>query len=72
MQITEQKERNEKARKEIEKINKGLGIKIKHLGSHLQLSSSSFSQWRIGIYDFGSDRLNQVEALIGKYNNIQY
>lgn len=70
MNLTEQKERNETAREGIELINKNLGIKIKYLGFVLQLNTSSFSQWRMGLYDFGKERLVKVENLLAKYNNL--
>ncbi|MGG0667709.1 hypothetical protein ABE073_04185 [Lederbergia citrisecunda] len=68
MNIIEQKERNAAAREGVETLTKVNGLKLGFIAKQLEMSSlASFSHWRHGKYDFGKDRLDQVENLISKY-----
>lgn len=68
MNITEQKERNEIARNQVERMNKELGIMLKHVSKRLDMNQCSLSQWRSGMYELGKERLDKVTQLAYSYN----
>ena len=70
MNLTEQKVRNENARNQIEKVVKENGIKWTFVADKLSMKLPNVTNWRKGLYMFGENRLDQVEALIRKYNNM--
>lgn len=70
MNITIQKERNDIARKEIETVSKEYGIRLGFIAKQLNMQLSSFSHWRKEKYEFGENKLNEIESLINKYNNM--
>lgn len=70
MKLTEQEERNEKARNQIAKVVKENGLKWSFVADKIQIHQSHLSHWRSSKYQFGKNRLEKLESLISKYENI--
>lgn len=68
MKYTIQKERNERARSEIVRVVNDNGLKWKFISEKLSMKLPNVSNWRKGLYQFGEDKLNQIETLIEKYD----
>lgn len=70
MKLTIQKERNERARNQITKIVKENGLKWTFISEKLSMKLPNVTNWRKGLYQFGENKLDQIECLIDKYNNM--
>lgn len=68
MNIITKKEKNKELRKRIVKVNK-LGVMYMSIGEKIDMKSSSFTQWRMGIYDFGEERLSKLDNVLKKYED---
>jgi hypothetical protein len=68
MNISEQTDRNSLARKGIERVSKNHGIRWGYIANKIDMTHSSFSHWKSGKYDFGKNKLAQIENLIESYD----
>lgn len=69
-EIRDMKARNAAVRIALVKIVDEHGISYVAISNKFEMSKSSFSQWKTGIYDFSIERLKKVEAFIEKYENL--
>lgn len=63
------RERNTEARNQINRIAKEFGVRYSFIARQMGVDVANFNHWRHGKkYEYGVERLYQVEAIIEKYN----
>lgn len=65
--VSDNKSRNNAARKAITKVNQEHGINFSFIASILGVRQSSFGHWKRGAYDYALPNLLKVEQIIEKY-----
>lgn len=71
LSLAEKKEKNEELRKRIVNVNKNVGVMYIVIGDKIGMkSSSSFTQWRKGLYDFSEERMIKLEKVLENYERL--
>lgn len=71
LNIAEKKRRNEELRKRTINVNKNIGVMYIVIGEKIGMkSSSSFTQWRKGLYEFSEERLDRLDNVLKNYENL--
>lgn len=66
--IRDLKKRNEAAREAVSLTSKEAGITFTHMAKILGSSPSSFLHWKGAKYNYGIEKLKEVESIIDRYN----
>lgn len=67
MEIRDTKTRNKNARTGIKMLKEDKGVSYSFLARSLSMPVDSFAHWRAAKYEFGIQKLKEVEALIQQY-----
>lgn len=60
--------RNNEAREQVNKVSKENGISYSFMARLMKVDASSFNHWRASKYEYGMDKLKQVESIVSKYS----
>lgn len=64
---TNKRERNIIARGNIKAISENHGVSFVYLAKQMGVKAANFNHWRRGSYEYGSEKLKDVESIIERY-----